>query len=172
MTWDDRPVLDSASTETKPNDTTPGGPPDDPHEGRRALLKALAVSGGYAASRVLLPALWTTPAIASLALPAHAESSCAPVSNAPEQGSKPTATVDSTTKQITLTFTYPDSLKSARDQFSICEEKVGGTRELLAMGVPNTLPTAVHQLTRTPGKYRFQFRWSTGQSPWVDVEVK
>ena len=44
-------------------------------EGRRRLLKALAVGGGAVVVGASLPAAWTKPVIESVVLPAHAQAS-------------------------------------------------------------------------------------------------
>ena len=44
-------------------------------EGRRRLLKALAVGGGAVVVGTSLPAAWTKPVIESVVLPAHTQAS-------------------------------------------------------------------------------------------------
>lgn len=165
--------------------------------GRRELLKALAGAGGFVATRILLPAMWTAPLIASMPLPAHADMSVASgcvILDQTNDGAA-TGTLDAAagivpsliTGGLRLTITPPASLLANRTPYRVVEEIIetctsgNGTMnnktfyQTLATYNPSTSAalsgTAVLDLTRTKGTYKFQLRWNGGYTALVTQVV-
>jgi hypothetical protein len=160
--------------------------------GRRELLKAMAGASGWAASRLLLPAAWSAPVLASMALPAHAQMS-SPNSEPPEPpedepeaaGTGPNdaaivATVEDST--VTLTVWPPAALISNRTQYQVYE-RLDDTKAspvtkfvrvvgLMTPSADATLSGSVSfELSRAAGRYEYQLRWPGGHTAWVEVTV-
>jgi len=165
---------------------------DEISEGRRELLKAVAAAGGVIATRVLLPVAWSTPIVASMALPAHAE-----MSNSNSQGEAPSGDKVETgtgengavfsaviaSGKITLTITPPSSVISGRKQFQVYE-RLDDTKaspptpfvRVVALMTPSADPafsgSFVVELTRPPARYEYQLRWVGGHTDYKAFEVK
>jgi hypothetical protein len=158
--------------------------------GRRELLNALASAGGVLATRVLLPAVWSTPILASMALPAHAAMSSS-VSQAQEPAQDSSATPGSgaggvaivatvVSGKVKLVITPPAALISARTQYQVYESLTpSGASEpfvrivgLMTPSADSTLSGSVTlELERSAGAYKYQLRWDGGHTAWVSVNV-
>jgi hypothetical protein len=165
---------------------------DEVSAGRRELLKAVAAASGVVATRVLLPVAWSTPIVASMALPAHAalssassqpQNSPAGSTTTPGSGANGVAIVPTVSGEtVTLTITPPASVITARTQFQVCERfddtKATPTAKfvrVVSLMTPSgdaTLSGSFKlELTRPKGDYEYQLRWSDGNTAWVQVTV-
>ena len=150
------------------------------HDGRRQLLKAIGAGAGYVAVRLALPAAWSTPVVASLVLPAHAQASSglACVAETPPTGSVQdnTATITPTVTagQVSLVIKPPAGLLSGRKPFVLCE-LTGTTNSVASTVIPSADAALSGQITqsfsRAKGTYKYQTRWEDGHSAWVTVVV-
>lgn len=162
-------------------------------EGRRELLKAVAAAGGVVAARVLLPAAWSTPIVASMSLPAHAQmsnpnsqSTEPPEGDELEQGSGTDGVAiraSASGSSVTLLITPPKSVVTERTQFQVYERfddsKASPPAKfvrVVALMTPSAdmgfSGTYSLQLTREPADYEYQLRWTGGYTAWVALQVK
>lgn len=159
---------------------------DEKTLGRRELLKAIAGAGGIVASRLLLPALWSAPILASMPLPAHAslsnpECTGAPFNalgtEVPASAANLQAKISNTT--ITITFNLPSAVVAGRLPYQLYEQEtavqtlITGTC-VVALYMPGHRETTQTTKTVTRGQvyaktntYKYQLRWSGGYTSWV-----
>ncbi len=168
-------------------------PEDEPiAPGRRELLKAMAAGGSWVMARAILPAVWSAPVVAGMALPEHAQASCRntvqvdPPSSSASHSWTNAVLVDhevvSTlhdTVKITVTVTAQDELIAERTQFQLYErsEAEDGTSYVCVVALITPSDDATFSRTRTitlerpGGTYAYQLRWDGGHTEWREINA-
>lgn len=171
-------VFDPHAPDAIPPDATSSPvAPDDPvvNDARRDLLKALATGAGYVAVRLALPAAWSAPVIASMSLPAHAQTSEASCDASTQPATGGVVSVSVASRVVSVTMNTPAAAQTNRQAVYLCEINPAGQTNIVSTLVPSGNAVSakrVEELTRAPGTYKYFVRWGVFTSETVSAEVK